>query len=127
MKNFLYSVLFLSNFSCLLFSCTKYAGPDEPVITLTTPTDTSTINAGDTIQIKGSVTDNKDLHEFYLTIKNNINDSIMAYENPYVHGGKTYSFDYLWITGDSAIYTLTLKVLDHESHSTTKEVLLQVN
>ena len=127
MKNFLYSVLLISIFSCLVFSCTKYTGPDEPVITLTTPTDTTNIYAGDTIQIKGTVSDNKDLHEFYLTIKNNGNDSVMAYENPYVHGAKTHNFDYFWITGDSAIYTLTIKVLDHESHSTTKEVLLHVN
>lgn len=127
MKNFFYSVLLISIFSCFVFSCTKNTGPDEPVITLTTPTDTTTINAGDTIQIAGKISDNKDLHEFYLTIKNNNTDSVVAYENPYVHGAKTYSFDYFWITGDSAIYTVTVKVLDHESHSTSKEVLLHVN
>lgn len=127
MKNCLCFILLGLLFSFILFSCTKYTGPEEPVITLVIPSDTTTINAGDTIEIKGTVSDNKDLHEFYLTIKNNNNDSVVANENPYVHGAKTHNFDYWWITRDSAIYTLSVKVLDHENHSTTKEVLLHVN
>lgn len=127
MKNILVSHSLIFLFTCLFFSCTKRTGPNEPVITITFPTDTTTINAGDTIEIKGTLSDNIDLHEFYLTIKNNNTDALVAYDNPYVHGGKTYPFNYFWITGDSAIYTLSLKVLDHENHSTTKEVLLHVN
>ncbi|MCX6199746.1 MAG: Ig-like domain-containing protein [Bacteroidetes bacterium] len=127
MKNILVSLSLFSLFTCLVFSCTKNTGPEEPVITITNPTDTTNINAGDTIEIKGALSDNINLHEFYLTIKNNSTDSVLVYDNPYVHGGKTYPFNYLWITRDSAIYKLTLKVLDHESHTTSKEVLIHVN
>ncbi len=127
MKNLFLSFLLVSIFTCLVFSCTKKTGPDEPIITITNPTDTTTINTGDTVQIKGTVSDNVDLHEFYLTIKNNTTDSTVASDNPYVHGGKTFSFDYAWIAIDSAVYKLTVKVIDHDSHTSTKEVLIHVN
>lgn len=127
MKNFVYSSLLISILSTVIFSCTKNTGPASPVITLTNPADTTIINAGDTVEIKGSVSDNKDLHEFYFTLQNNNTGTVIFYDNPYVHGAKIHSFDYWWITGDSAVYKLTIQALDHESHITTKEVLLNVN
>ncbi len=127
MKTFFQALFLISTFSTLLFSCTKNTGPAEPVIILTSPTDTTTINAGDTVQIVGSVSDNKDLHEFYFTLKNNTTDTVEFYDNPYVHGAKIHHFTYQWITGDSAAYKLIIQVLDHESHTSTKELVVKVN
>jgi hypothetical protein len=127
MKNLPLIIILTLVLSSAIFSCTKNTGPEYPVITLTTPTDTTVINAGDTIQIKGSVSDNKDLHEFYLTLQNDNTGTVLFYDNPYVHGAKIHNFNYQWNNVDSAIYKLTIQALDHENHTSTKEVLLHVN
>ena len=127
MKKFFQALFLISTLAAALFSCTKNTGPAEPVIILTSPTDTTTINAGDTVQIVGSVSDNKDLHEFYFTLKNHTADTVVSYDNPYVHGAKIHHFAYQWITGDSAVYKLIIQVLDHDNHTRTKELLVKVN
>lgn len=127
LKNLILVLSIIAAVSLFIPSCKKYTGPETPVITLLLPRDTSIINAGDTISIKGSASDNKDLHEIYFTIKNTTNDSIYVYVHPYVHGLKIFNFSYLWITVDSSIYKLTIEAQDHDNHSTKKEIMLTVN
>ena len=127
MKNFLRALLLISIFSTVIFSCTKNTGPAEPIILLAAPTDTTTFHADSVVFIQGSVSDNKDLHEIYFSIKKNATDSIYDYRNPYVHGGKVYPFVFNSVPLDSGIYTLSIKVLDHDGHATQKELLLNVD
>src|SRR4051812_16240458 len=88
-----------------LYSCKKNTGPSQPVATLTSPSDTLIINAGDTIELKGTVSDNKSLHEVFFTLAYAANDSVLFADNPYTHGAKYREFSYTWITGPAATYT----------------------
>ena len=113
--------------SVFINSCNKYTGPSEPVITLTSPSDTTIINAGDTVLLKATVSDNKSPHEVYITFKNTDEDSVLLYEHPYIHGAKNYNFSVIWITGSAASYQLMVEADDHESHTTVIQFPLIVN
>ena len=108
-------------------SCKKDAVPSEPVITLTSPSDTVLINAGDTVLIKGTVSDNKSLHEVFFTLTDSANTSILFSDNPYTHGAKTHNFSYIWITSTPATYKFIIEARDHDNHTTTKEFQLIVH
>jgi hypothetical protein len=113
--------------SVVLFSCKKYPGPSEPVVDITSPSDTTIINAGDTVIIKGVVSDNKSLHEVYFTLAYSANDSALFSHHPYTHGRQAYPFEYLWITSDAGSYKFVVEAQDHDGHLTKKEFPLVVH
>ena len=128
MKNFFFAFLLIVFVSVFVYSCKKNTGPSEPVITLTSPTDTIIINSGDTVLIKGTVSDNKSLHEVYITFKEVANDSVLLInDHPYTHGAKNYNLNYIWYTSVPAVYKLTIEVHDHDENIIRKDFLMTVH
>ena len=110
------------------YSCKKNTGPPEPVITLTLPTDTTIINAGDTVELKWTISDNKSLHEVFFTLAYAADSTVIFSDNPYTHGAKSRNFSYTWITSSTpAAYNLLIEVQDHDHHLTKQEFPILVH
>jgi hypothetical protein len=127
-KQFFFSLLIISSSVILISSCKKIPGTATPVVTLTSPADTLVIHAGDTVLIKGTVTDNKNLHELYFSFMNTSDSAVLLSEHPYVHGAKEHKFSYTWITSTTpSVYQFVVEAYDHDNHSAKKEFLFTVN
>ena len=99
-----------------------------PGSTLTSPADTLVINAGDTVLLKGSITDNKNLHELSLALQNLGDSAVLLNQSPYVHGLKEYKFSYTWITSTTpSVYKFTVDAHDHDGHEAEKDFFFSVN
>ena len=122
-KHFLFLLLIME----VLYSCKKYPGPSQPVATLTSPSDTAIINAGDTILLKGTVSDNKSLHEVFFRLSDSANDSILFFDNPYTHGAQARNFSYTWITSLPGAYKWIVEIQDHDRHTTIQEFPIVVH
>ena len=110
-----------------MFSCKKNTLPSEPVITLTFPSDTAVINAGDTVLIKGIISDNKNLHEVFFNLTDSANSFVFFSDNPYTHGAKSYYYSYVWITSSANAYKFVIEAHDHDNHTSKKEFPLVVH
>ena len=127
-KQLQFILLLVGTFAaCIVASCKKNPGPENPVITLTSPADTLVINVGDTISINGTVTDNESLHEVFISFKNNGSDSVLINDNPYTHGSKSYTFRYTWYPSYTSTYTLNVIAQDHDLNTTEKDFSFTVN
>lgn len=125
MKN---SLLFLSAIALLISvsACKKTEGTVDtsPVVTISTPTAGQNFVSTDSIHFTGTASDNEELHEGKLEIIQASNDSVLAYQNEYVHAKKSYSFDGRFLipvtTSTSAIARATYE--DHDGNRTVREV-----
>jgi len=114
----------------LIISCEKdKAGLDEhhheedttfPVVNLTSPSDSTIYNSGDTVFITGYVTD-EDLHEGEITIIDDTSAFLYFTENPYVHGQDTAQINYFYVVNvtQNRVVTLTVSYEDHTPHVST--------
>ena len=102
-----------------------------PQITITTPVDMQTYKSGDSVYIKGSVTDN-DLHEMKITITKDSDSSELFSESPVVHGMSSYAINTFWLSGLSsgaASYipaTLLVTAEDHAGNKSSKKVAIRI-
>ncbi|MEP7109358.1 MAG: hypothetical protein ABI760_15295 [Ferruginibacter sp.] len=102
--------------------------PTQPTITLTLPTNNEVYTSGDSIKIKGTVTDNS-LHELRLTITNNANGNILYHLEISVHELLSYDFDQGWksIATAGTDATVRVEAEDHGNHTVEKEVTVHLN
>ena len=64
-------ILYTACIAAFLCSCKKDAGDtSRPVIALSSPTDHQTFTAGQTVTISATITDNDELHEVHLYVRN---------------------------------------------------------
>lgn len=91
-----------------------------PVITLSSPADSSIYHNGDTIFMSGSVTDN-DLHAGIIEIKDDTTSSVYYSTAPYVHGLHTAVINFYWVVNVSqnSKATLTVSYTDHYPNTGT--------
>jgi hypothetical protein len=122
-KHFFFFVFALAN----LIACKKNNLPSQPQVRLESPADTTIITAGDTVLIKGQVSDNKSMHELYFTLQQTPNGAVLLNEHPYTHGAQARNFSYTWITTTPADYTFTVEVWDHDHHITKAAFPLTVH
>jgi hypothetical protein len=122
-----YLVLTFCFAAILVNSCKKNTGPSNPVITLNSPLDTLIIHTGDTVLINGTISDNKSLHEVFITFRKEGNDTLLINDNPYTHGGKQYEFRYIWFPSQAGLYQLDVEAQDHDNHSVKKDFPFTVN
>lgn len=65
------SLLFILSICVLITACKKSSGDDDkemPMIVLTAPVNNSTVTAGNTVNITGNVTDNKNIYMIHVHI-----------------------------------------------------------
>ena len=88
---------------------------EKPVLSMTLPSDSMTFNNGDTVKIRGTVTDNS-LHELMVSIINNDNDSILYSAAPVVHDLTAYTIAMDW-KSQVTTHTNASVIIVAEDHS----------
>src|SRR5262245_37895723 len=81
----------------------------KPVITMTSPSDSSMYNDGDTIWMKGAVTDN-DMHEINLVLTGNSATDTLYEEELHVHGQTNSTINKFWVADVSTHTNATLTI-----------------
>jgi len=118
MKRF--SVLFL----LFALGCSK---KDEiaPLISVTSPTDNQIFAAGQTVNIKATVTDNEGIHMIHvIAIDNSGGHWVHSEEHV---DGKTFEINKSFVTNPGKTYTITIDAIDHDENTTTKEIIISSN
>lgn len=116
--------------SCF-YSCKHEHDEDvqHPVITLTSPSDQQLFHPGDTLFIKGNVTDNHDLHELIILLTRNEDGDTLLNFMPIIHGLKEYTIDTFHIVNETGHvhYTLSVTAYDHDNNSSNRTLGLHVD
>lgn len=122
-------LILISVFSALaLFSaCEKHKeDANAPNISILNPTEGQVFKNGDTVRIKGTVSD-EELHEMELSVIKSNDTTVYFKASPYVHEKASYDLNEYFVVdkiADSTNAVLTVTAHDHHEHSTTKKVNL---
>ncbi len=93
----------------LFFSCRKNGGDTTPpVISITAPVNNQVYTNGQTLNIRGTLTD-ADLHEVKIVIRDNAGVELKAFY-PLVHGLSTFNFNENWTVSVTTATDATVKV-----------------
>ena len=100
---------------------------DKPVLSITLPTDSMTYKHGDTVKIRGLVTDNS-LHELFVSIVENTNDSVLFTDAPNVHDLSAFSIASNWKSQVTKLTNARVIVVaeDHNANVTSDTIRIQV-
>lgn len=120
---FIYSLLLLSVFAT---ACKKEeddhnhnttTDTSKPVINITAPSNTTMYNNGDTVKIRGTVTDNS-LHELLIRIIKDSDGSELFRATPTVHDLTSYSISENWKSSvsDHTNASIIISAEDHNSN-----------
>lgn len=119
------SIIFIS--SCkkdTTTTTTDAVDTEKPVVIITSPKANNKFMNGDTIRIQGTATENDELHEMKITLKNTTKDTLLFSETPVVHALKSYTINTMCIAKAIAHSdcVLTITASDHSSNVTTVTV-----
>ncbi len=100
---------------------------DKPVIAMTSPTAMQVFYSGDTVRIKGVVTD-ESLHEMMIKIIKDSDGSVLFTETPTVHDLKIYNINTYWKSQVSDHTNARLIVLaeDHNANVSSDTVRIHI-
>lgn len=110
-----------------LASCSKEN--KAPVINWSSPADSTVVNTPDSVHLKGTITDDRSLHEVYIAIaRDSATDTIFKLE-PYVHDLKVYNYtaNYFPDSAKTGNYTLLVTATDHEGGYTVLTRRIYIN
>lgn len=102
-----------------------------PVVTVTVPMDMQTYKSGDSVFVKGTVTDNS-LHELSIVITRDSDTSELYRDEPVVHDMTSYTFNSVWLSGLSSgsvafiPATVTITAEDHAGNKGIKKVGIRI-
>jgi hypothetical protein len=107
------------------FSCTEAHQKNSAVITITGPNEDSYIQHLDTLQIRGSIVSEMDLHGYQISIRRTDSDTEVFYYEDHYHGSnKNLNVDWICTVGESVELKLTvLAQLDHDGNMASSSVL----
>lgn len=109
-------------------SCNKTA-KEGPLLTIEYPYNDTLLHVGDTVRIRGIVSDSRDLHELNIKLYSPGSSQILFWDTPVVHNLKSYSFDY-FIHNLQVVPATPLKVRvevsDHDGHTAMDERELMI-
>ena len=128
MKTTLLAALTLCAALWTISSCNKNKNQEDIKIEILSPADGAVFNSGDTLALKVTASDNDDLHEMKLEIRQGANIALGLY--PYVHAIKSYTIDTLIVippVSGTQIYSLEAAAEDHESHTAEDIISITVN
>jgi hypothetical protein len=124
MKLLLYTVTFI-----LVISCSKSSDEkdnDSPVVTITSPTDNQVFDAGATVSITGTITDNKKVSEVHVHISNNTTGNLLIdiHRNP---GSASYTINESFQTQAGIQYKIQVIAKDKSANEGRATVEISSN
>jgi hypothetical protein len=128
MKN-LFAVLAVVTLTLLVIpSCKKKNDlPQEPIVNVLSPENNSFYHSGDTVSLRAAVSDNEDLHEMRIEVKQG-NLLVFGYY-PYVHAKESITADTIFkcpVVADTTDYLIEFEAEDHDYNRTLKTVNIKV-
>lgn len=118
MKRSLYGIFLIA----LLCACKKEAGDtSRPVIALTSPTDHQTFAAGQTVTISATITDNDELHEVHLYVKNKSTGAEVLHLEEHTDV-KSYTLLKTFTAQVGITYKIELEANDHGENEAKVEI-----
>jgi len=129
--------------SVIIISCSRSGVPDpggggphvitttdstDPVIDIFSPMANQVIQSGDTIKIRGRITDNG-LYRGFIRITNDATNAVVREQLYEIHGFTFYNFSLDHKTFVTAVsdYTVTVQFEDHGLNVGTRSVQVKVN
>lgn len=97
-----------------------------PGLTIEAPVEMQDVATNDSILIRGVATDDRDLHEFAIVVTNVAGDTV-AIDTPYVHGAKSFEFNYYFAPVDTGIYNVSITAYDHDLDWMRKDVTIHAS
>ncbi len=99
----------------------------KPVVTISSPTAMQVYNSGDTVRIKGLVTD-ASLHELLIRIVKDSDQTELFRATPVVHDMTSYTVDTYWKSSvtDHTNATLIISAEDHSSNIGSDTVRIHI-
>lgn len=121
-------LFFLSILAIAVSACHSHEeGNEAPTITIASPTGGQIFKSGATINITGTASDDVDLHEGTITIKNATTE--LFKQTPDVHSKKTFEINYNYVAPTVTVNT-TLDIIfsfyDHDENHTEKTISIQI-
>lgn len=114
----------------LFASCKGDKGDTStPTITNTQPADNAVFTSGQTINIRGTLSDN-DLHAGTITITNDAGGGTLG--SPIylsIHGISTYNINESWVAAASVVTnaTITIQASDYTGNTAEKKIPIRIN
>jgi hypothetical protein len=115
------SIVLITSALCIALACTKKeTDTTAPVITISSPTTNQMFNAGDSVTVSFTVTD-EDLHGYdYAIIKTATNDTIVDADiDTHANANVTEKFE---LTDAATQYKLVVGAEDHTGNTSSKSV-----
>lgn len=112
----------------LLFTGCKKPSENNIEISILSPEDGAVFSSGDTIRLQVAASDNEDLHEMKLEIKDGANILLGLY--PYVHAKKSHTLDTSIIApavSAPTLYSLEAEAEDHDYNAAKEIFSITVN
>lgn len=104
----------------LSIACSKENDSENPVITITSPTEGSMSGIGDSILIAFTITD-ADMHGYEIAVTNTANSAVIFEADEHTHGNVTYSQKFKSPAAATQMQ-LTVTGEDHNGNTSTKSV-----
>jgi hypothetical protein len=127
--------LWILTLAFIWIACGKHHNVDDddydttkPVLTITLPAPNQSYKSGDSVKLKGTLTD-KSLHDFQWKIVQNSNNSILYQAEISVHDYTSYTIDLGW---KSSVTTATdarviAWAIDHGNNVVTDTIGIHIN
>jgi len=127
MKN-IQIIIVVFSFLLIFAACEKETTPPSPTVHVHQPTAGTTYNSGDTVWIEAHYTDEDELHECHLDVKNTTSDTTFLHVHAHSHG-TSYEIDTFVVVTASmhSDFQLTAMGTNHNSLSTTETVDFHVH
>lgn len=106
-------------------ACKKEKDTESPVVTITSPTQSETFTAGDSILIAFTATD-IDMHAYEFTVINTANDSVLFEGGEHTHGNATFSQKFK-SPASATEMKLTVTAEDHNGNGVSSFVSFESN
>ena len=104
----------------MITACGKESDTDNPVVTITSPTEGQMFSNGDSALVAFTITD-ADTHGFDLSITNTTNSAVLFEEDEHSHDNITFSKKYK-LPDVATQMKITITGEDHNGNTTTKSV-----
>lgn len=118
-RSLLIVLLLIGSLALGISACKKEN--NAPTLTIDTPYRGQPVSTSDSVLISGTIADDKDLHELYVTVTNAAGDTMM-HKSPYVHGLVSNQYRVYFSPTDTGLYTATVTVIDHDLAYTQSEM-----
>jgi hypothetical protein len=103
----------------------KKSDEEPPVITMITPLQNHTIQGGETVPVKATITDNDGIHMIHAICVDDQGGHLLHFEEHF--DGKSYSLNQSFPTISGRKYTLEIEATDHADNVTRKVIEVTTN